>query len=160
MLLNASNLSKSIGARYLFKDISFNILAGEKVALIGRNGNGKTTLLKMLNGEDHDFEGSIVTSRGINITLTKQEHIHNLEQSPLDYIISSVPNYFKYKKIMEDYEKGLSADVERYLKTLEHFTENKFFSLTEAVLSTLSDFNIPRESSHQPLGNLSGGQKR
>ena len=71
MLLNASNLSKSIGARYLFKDISFNILAGEKVALIGRNGNGKTTLLKMLNGEDHDFEGSIVTSRGINITLTK-----------------------------------------------------------------------------------------
>ncbi|NCN45745.1 MAG: hypothetical protein COU63_02235 [Candidatus Pacebacteria bacterium CG10_big_fil_rev_8_21_14_0_10_36_11] len=160
MLLDASNLSKSIGAKYLFKDISFSITPGKKVALIGRNGNGKTTLLKILNNEDHDFEGNIITAKGIRITLTKQEHIHNLDQSPLDYVISSVPNYFEYKKIIEDYENGLGTDLNRYLKILEYFTEKKLFNLPEAVLSTLSDFNIPLESSHQPLGNLSGGQKR
>lgn len=61
---------------------------------------------------------------------------------------------------MDDYEQGLHTNVNRYLETLERFTENKFFNITEAILSTLSDFNIPRESSHQPLANLSGGQKR
>lgn len=160
MLLNATNLSKSIGANYLFKDISFSVMPGEKIALIGRNGHGKTTLLKMLNNEDENFEGNITTPKRIKITLTKQEHIQHIDQSPLDYIINSVPNYFKYKKILEDYEQGRSTNLDRYLKILNRFTENKFSNLVEAVLNTLSDFNIPRESSHQPLGNLSGGQKR
>ena len=160
MLLDATNLSKSIGANYLFQDVSFSLMHGEKVALIGRNGHGKTTLLKMLSNEDQDFEGSISTPKGVQITLTKQEHINHAQQTPLDYIINSVPNYFKYKKIMEDFEEGRNTDVNRYLEILELFTENKFFNLNEAVLSTLPDFNIPHESSNMPLANLSGGQKR
>ncbi len=160
MLLDANNLSKSIGAKYLFKGISFSIMPGEKIALIGRNGYGKTTLLKILSHEDHDFEGEIITAKGIKVTLTKQEHIRHDDQSPLDYIIDSIPNYYQYKKIMDDFEEGRNTNVNRYLETLELFTENKFFNLVESVLSTLADFNIPREASSQPLANLSGGQKR
>lgn len=160
MLLDATNLKKSIGATVLFRDVSFSIVAGEKVALIGRNGHGKTTLLKILNDEDAGYEGKITTRKGIKTTLTKQEHIDHLDISPLDYIINSVPNYFKYKKIMDDYEQGRHTNVNRYLEILERFTDNKFFNINEAILNTLSDFNIPRESSHQPLENLSGGQKR
>lgn len=160
MLLDATNLSKAIGAKYLFKDISFTIMPGEKVALIGRNGHGKTTLLKMLSGEDHDYEGSITTPKGIQITLTKQEHIDNAEQSALDYIIGSVPNYHKYKKVLEDFEAGKNTNVNRYLEILDLFTENKYFNLSESIISTLVAFNIPREAVQQPLGNLSGGQKR
>lgn len=160
MLIDAINLSKAIGAKYLFKDISFSIMPGEKVALIGRNGHGKTTLLKMLSGEDHDYEGDIATAKGINITLTKQEHAEHAEQTPLEYIINSVPNYYEYKKILEDFESGKNTNVNRYLEILEKFTELKFLNLEEAVLSTLSDFNISNELSLQPLSNLSGGQKR
>jgi len=160
MLLDATNLSKAIGAKYLFKDISFSIMPGEKVALIGRNGHGKTTLLKILSGEDHDYEGDITTPKGINITLTKQEHIEHAEQTPLEYIINSVPNYHEYKKILEDFESGENTNVNRYLEILEKFTEHKFFNVEDAVLSTLSDFNIPNELSQQPLAHLSGGQKR
>jgi ATP-binding cassette subfamily F protein 3 len=160
MLLEATNLSKAIGAKYLFQDISFTVMPGEKVALIGRNGHGKTTLLKMLSHEDHDYEGSITTAKGINVTLTKQEHTQHAEQSALDYVINSVPNYHAYKKILEDFEEGRNTNVNKYLETLEKFTEKKFTNLEDAVVSTLSDFNISPELAHQPLANLSGGQKR
>ena len=160
MLLDATDLKKSIGAKDLFKGVSFSVVPGEKVALIGRNGHGKTTLLKILSNEDTDYDGKITTRKGIKVPLTKQEHVDHLDKSPLDYIINSVPNYFKYKKIMDDYEQGHHTNVNKYLEILDLFTENKFFNITEAILSTLSDFNIPRESSHQPLANLSGGQKR
>lgn len=160
MLLDVIKLSKNIGAKYLFKDISFSIMPGEKVALIGRNGNGKTTLLKMLSNEDHDYEGNIITQKGIAITLTKQEHIENAEQTPLEYIINSIPSYHRYKKILEDFESGKNTKVDHYLETLEKFTEYKFFNLENAVLSTLADFNVSNELAIQPLSHLSGGQKR
>jgi ATP-binding cassette subfamily F protein 3 len=160
MLLDATNLKKSIGATDLFNDVSFSVVPGEKVALIGRNGHGKTTLLKILSNEDNDFDGKVVTRKGIKITLTSQEHNNHLEKTPFDYVINSVPNYFEYKKIMDEYEQGFHTNINKYLETLEKFTEHKFFNLPESIISTLSDFNIDPELSNNPLGNLSGGQKR
>jgi ATP-binding cassette, subfamily F, member 3 len=160
MLLGATNLSKSIGAKYLFKNLTFTIVPGEKIALIGRNGYGKTTLLKILSGDDHDFEGTVTTRNGIRITLTQQEHIHDAQQSPLEYILKSVPHYHAYKKILDDYESGLTTNTYHYLETLESFTEKRYFHLTRAILSTLADFNISNEVAQQPLAHLSGGEKR
>jgi ATP-binding cassette subfamily F protein 3 len=160
MLVNVMNLSKTMGAKHLFKDLTFTIEPGEKVALIGRNGQGKTTLLKILNGEDHDFDGKITTQKGMTITLTKQEHIQDTQQSPLEYILKNVPHYYEYKKILDDYEAGLSTNINLYLETLEYFTEKFYFNIVGSVLSTLADFNISEESAHQPLKNLSGGEKR
>ncbi len=160
MLVNAVNLSKSIGARNLFKDVSFNFVPGEKVALIGRNGYGKSTLLKMLSGEDHEYDGKITTANGIKITLTKQEHHQESKESSLEYIIKSVPNYLEYKKILDEYEAGLNENFRQYLQILEYCTDNKYLHLEGAVLSTLADFGVSNEAANSPLAQLSGGQKR
>jgi len=160
MLLEAKNISKSIGAKYLFKDVSFTIMPGEKIALIGRNGFGKTTILKIMSGEDVDFEGNVTTQKGIHITLTKQEHFQNTDQLVLDYILKNVHHYYEYKKILDDYEQGLNTNTNHYLQILEYFLDHKFFHLEDAVLSTLKDFNIPNNQALQPLANLSGGEKR
>lgn len=160
MLLEAKNLSKSIGAKYLFQNLDFTIVPGERVALIGRNGYGKTTLLKMLSGEDHDYEGSIITRKGIRITLTRQEHIHDATQSALEYILKDVPHYYEYKQILDDYEQGLNTNINHYLKILEYFTDKKYFNVESSILSTLADFNISHDLAQQPLANLSGGEKR
>lgn len=160
MLLDATHLSKSIGTKVLFSDLSFGIMPGEKIALIGRNGYGKTTLLKILTNEDHDHDGVIRTAKGIRITLTKQEHIHESAQSPLEYILKSVPKYYEYKQILEDFENGKDTNLERYLRVLEYFTDNNYFSVEDAVLASLADFGISNQKALQPLGNLSGGQKR
>jgi ATP-binding cassette subfamily F protein 3 len=160
MLIEAKNLSKSLGAKTLFQDLNFTITPGEKIALIGRNGHGKTTLLKMLSGEDHEFEGKINTRKGIRITLTKQEHIHDTHQSAVEYILKNVPHYYEYKKILDNYEQGLNDNLDLYLSTLDYYTENNYFNIEGSILSTLSDFNISNDDALGPLGNLSGGQKR
>lgn len=160
MLLTAKNLAKTMGAKLLFKNLTFTIMPGEKVALIGRNGHGKTTLLKVLSGYDDDHGGEIETRKNTKIILTKQEHYNDAKITPLLYILKSVPNYFQYQKILSDYESGLNHNLDKYLRTLEKFTELKYLNLEGAVLSTLADFNISNQKAKQPLANLSGGQKR
>lgn len=160
MLISAINISKSIGAKNLFRDLTFTVVEGEKIALIGRNGYGKTTLLKILSGDDHDFDGQVITSKGLRITLTQQEHIHAAEQTVLEYILKSVPHFYEYQKILSDYEQGLNTNINRYLETLEYFTDKRYFNITDSILSTLADFNISAESARLPLANLSGGEKR
>lgn len=160
MLLDVKNLSKHIGAKELFKNISLSILSGEKVALIGRNGYGKTTLLNMIGGVDDNYTGSVTLQKNAQVTLTKQEHINATTQTPLEYIVASVPNYLTYRTIMTEYEEGKHTNINQYLETLEKFTENRFFHLEEAVTNTLIDFTIPESAINQPLSQLSGGQKR
>ncbi len=160
MLIGATNISKSIGIRTLFKDVTFTIAQGEKVALIGRNGYGKTTLLKILSGEDHDFEGQVTARKNLRITLTKQEHFTDASQSAVEYILHTVPHYYEYKKIIEEFEQDLHTDVDKYLTVFEYFTQNKYFNIRSSIIATLADFNIPAETAHGPLSHLSGGEKR
>lgn len=117
-------------------------------------------MLKILSGEDSDFTGQISTKKGMTVTLTKQEHIHNAQQSSLEYILDSVPHYHEYQKKLNKYEQGLSSNLNQYLEVLEKFTELRYFHIEEAILSTLADFHISNELAIMPLANLSGGQKR
>lgn len=160
MLFDASNLSKSIGPKDLFKDLTFTIDTGEKIALIGRNGQGKTTLLKILAGEDTDFNGMVRTRKNLRVTLTKQEHIEDTQQSVLIYILKSVPHYYALEKILHDFEQGILTDISRYSEALERFTENGYFYIKDMIFRTLSGFQITHEQAHLPLSKLSGGEKR
>ncbi|MEK9143791.1 MAG: ABC-F family ATP-binding cassette domain-containing protein [Patescibacteria group bacterium] len=160
MLLETTNLSKSIGPKDLFKDLTFTIDTREKIALIGRNGQGKTTLLKILAGEDTDFDGTVITRKNLRVTLTKQEHIEDTQQSALTYILKSVPDYYSLEKILHDFERGLLTDIPRYSEALERFAQNGYFYKKDLILGTLSGFQISNEQSQLPLSKLSGGEKR
>lgn len=149
-----------MGAKLLFKDLNFTLMPGEKIALIGRNGQGKTTLLKILSGEEHNYNGQVLTRKNARIILTKQEHHDTAELTALEYILDNAKDYFAYKKILQDYEEGKNSNLNHYLETLEKFTELRYSNLENSVLSTLVDFNIDRDSAQQALSKLSGGEKR
>src|SRR5476649_2718208 len=101
MLIETLNLSKSIGAKNLFNDLTFTINPGEKIALIGRNGQGKTTLLQILSGEDHEYGGLVKQHKDLRVTLTRQEHLSDTHQTGLEYILKSVPHYYEYEKVLK-----------------------------------------------------------
>lgn len=160
MLLTAEHLSKSIGAKTLFTDLNFHISPGEKVALIGRNGEGKSTLLNIIAGVDHEFHGSVNTKKNLRVMLTQQEHLTNNEVSALDYILSSVPRFHEYEKILHDFEKEHHADLHLYSEAMDYFSDNGYYYIKELILATLEDFQITSEKAHNPLRTLSGGEKR
>ena len=160
MLLRAAQLSKSIGAKHLFDDVTFSMDVGDKVALIGRNGQGKTTLLKLIAGVDPEYDGILEIRKNAIITLTRQEHLSDNQHTALDYILDSVPHYSEYGKILADFEKGTQTDIHLYTKAMEYYSENGYYYIKDLILNTLLDFQISTEKAHQPLQVLSGGEKR
>lgn len=160
MLISVENLSKSIGAKTLFTDLSFGIDRDEKVALIGRNGQGKTTLLNILAGIDHEFEGKIDRKKDLRITLTKQEHLTDNTQTALEYICKSIPHFSEYEKVLYDFEKGVHTDLDLYTKAVSYFSDNGYYYIKDLILATLEDFQIPQDKAHQALVLFSGGEKR
>jgi ATP-binding cassette subfamily F protein 3 len=160
MLLETLNLSKSIGPKTLFTDLTFTINPGEKVALIGRNGQGKTTLLNMLSGEDREYGGEIKRQKNLRITMTRQEHLTDNEQTVLAYILKDVPYYREYEKVLHDFEHGNHTDLDLYSRAHDYFTDNGYYYIKDLILQTLLDFQISAEKAQQPLVTLSGGEKR
>jgi len=71
-MLSVENLSKSFGARTLFEDISFRVNSGERVGLVGRNGHGKTTLMRILTGEQEQDGGNINLPKNYRVGYLKQ----------------------------------------------------------------------------------------
>ena len=158
MLIAAQHLSKTIGSKTLFTDLDIHIAPGEKVALIGRNGEGKTTLLHILGGMDTDFQGELVKKKNLRTVLTRQEHLTNNELSALEYVLESVPHYAEYEKVLSDFEKGIHEDIHLYTTAMEYFSENGYYYIKDVILGTLSQFQITSEIAHNPLVSLSGGE--
>lgn len=82
--LDVQNLTKTFGAQVLFKDISFSVSEGQKVALIAKNGTGKSTLLSILTGREDYDNGSIVYANGIKTGFLEQTPKFDPKESVLD----------------------------------------------------------------------------
>lgn len=92
-VLTVSGLSKSFPSLTLFQDISFEVKRGERIALIGSNGSGKTTILKIITGLLNADQGSIKTGSNVHIGYYDQEHhVLHPEKTIFDEISDDYPN--------------------------------------------------------------------
>lgn len=91
-VLTVSNLAKAYGAHRLFSDLSFELKRGERVALIGNNGTGKTTILKLINGLEEGDDGSITLGTNVQIGYYDQEHqLLHMEKTIFEEISDAYP---------------------------------------------------------------------
>jgi ATP-binding cassette subfamily F protein uup len=90
-LIGLRDLSVSFGGPSLLDGVSLNIEPGERVCLIGRNGSGKTTILKLLSGDILPDHGEVVRRQGLRVALLPQEVPHDI-QGPGSAVVSSVLN--------------------------------------------------------------------
>ena len=86
-MLSALNISKSYGDKALFQNMTFNVVAGQRIALIGPNGSGKTTLLDILAGECSSDTGSISLKRDVTVGYLKQETSLGSDRPLLDVVL-------------------------------------------------------------------------
>lgn len=101
LLLEAENIEKWIGERKLFSDINFKIYQGDRIALIGRNGTGKTTLLKILLNGEADYSGRIVNKS--EIAYLAQDYNYQLDQTVEEFMIEKTYNYGEFIKLMKKF---------------------------------------------------------
>ena len=85
-LLTAENIVKSYALRQLFHHISFGINEGDRIGLIGINGTGKSTLLKILAGEEETDEGTVTYRTGLRIAYLPQNPLFQPNQTILQYV--------------------------------------------------------------------------
>jgi ATPase subunit of ABC transporter with duplicated ATPase domains len=163
MLLHIDIAGKTLGAKQLFHNVQFSVETGEKLAIVGRNGVGKTTLFRLLTGQDNDFDGQIIYRRGARVVSTAQEHLAVGEQSVLDYILSNLPDYARLKHIIDTYPNTMGDDIKKiqtYTNALEQFSSLDYYTIDDHILMTLGQYQINEVMARGPLKNLSGGQKR
>lgn len=130
--LQIENISKSYGPKVLFEHIGFNINEGDKIALIAPNGTGKTTLLRILAGNDKsDSGGKITFLKNIRIAFLEQEYAFEPEKTVFRQIMDS----------SRMYTEGLDEDG--------------LFSYELRVNKFISNFGLSRDSL---MKNLSGGE--
>lgn len=162
MLLTAVIEEKSIGTKHLFGNLKLHVEAGEKVAIIGRNGVGKTTLFRMLTGEDKDYAGAITAQPGARIIVTSQEHTDVGQKTVMQYILSKLPEYAKLKHTIDTYPDHMGEDVRKistYSDALDRFGALDYYTVEDRILQSLDDYQLFGKED-MLMAKLSGGQKR
>ena len=99
--LSVENLGRNLGERWLFRDLTFGILQGEKVALIGSNGSGKSSLMDVLAGKVAADEGIVSTRKEIRVGYLDQNPDFNPANTVLEVIFSSENEITKSIKAYE-----------------------------------------------------------
>ena len=120
-MLSVSNISKSYNASYLFSDISFNVGMKDRMAIIGQNGTGKTTLFEIIAGNVTPDSGNVTMRRGTVIGYLKQDIMPTSEKRLLDEVVSSSDNINKLEHKIELLHEELAdeKDIQAHCNVAE-----------------------------------------
>ena len=162
-LLSVENLGKNFGERILFEGLSFGLNKGDKVALIANNGTGKSSMLKILAGQDSSDEGEVIFRNECKISYLSQDAIFD-DKLTINELINSAHNKISilvkdYEKAVENHSKVGSSQTERLVEELTAKMEQEnAWDYHRKSKQILSKFNI--NNLQQKVGALSGGQKK
>ncbi len=162
-ILSVENVTKSFADRVLFEKVSFGVNWGDKVALVARNGTGKSSLLKIISGDDVADDGKISRNKDVRFGFLEQDLKFNENLTVLDNIfLSASPEVLaikEYERINELYETNHAIEHYDALQTaIARIEELKAWDYESRVKQVLGKLGINHFD--QKIKTLSGGQKR
>ncbi len=164
-LINASNLSKAFGPADIFKGISFSIARGSRLALVGPNGVGKTTLLRILVGLETASEGTVSRAKHIRTGYLPQEAEFEITGTVWDACMQVFSDLHKRQDELHALEEqmadpSLSAqEMDRYGKLQREFERLGGYTYTSQIKQVLTGLGFLPDDYYLPLEHLSGGQR-
>jgi ATP-binding cassette subfamily F protein uup len=164
VLLTAENISKSYGVRTLFKDVNLSVADRDKIGVVGVNGTGKSTMLRILAGMQQPGTGEISTAKGMRLEFLHQQPDLDDELSALEQVLVDGPPEFEVVRAYEKASRRLadnpqdSSLVDEVSRLAEKMDRVDGWTLENDAKATLTRVGI--DDLDKQVGTMSGGQRR
>jgi len=159
-LLSAENISKNYADRWLFRDLNFGLQQGQRVALVGINGTGKTTLLRILAGIEPGDTGSVSVRKDTRVAFLGQQPVFNENLTVEETIFASqnatLAAIRDYEHVVNDPNHSPN-ELQRVLELMDAHNAWDYDSQVKQILGRLG---ILGELLERKVSNLSGGQRK
>lgn len=167
MILSCNHISKSYGVDPILHDCSFFVNDNEKAAIVGNNGTGKSTMMKIIMGELSADEGTVTLSKDKTIGYLAQYQDLSSHNSIYDEVKSVKQNLIDMETRLMEYEKQMShVTGDELSKLMEAYTnlEHRFqllngYSYKSEIEGVIKGLGFTEDDFHKQIGTLSGGQK-
>ncbi len=165
VLATLHRISKSFTGKAVFSDVSLQVKSGENVALVGRNGVGKTTLFRILLDELTPDRGEVTRSRGLRIGHLPQEVEFDKSWTLLDEVVEAFSHLLDMKERIESLEHQITAGdadqaaLTEYGHLQERFEREGGFTYQTRMNDVLQGLGFLEEEYSKPLSLFSGGEK-
>ncbi len=154
--LSAEGLTKSYGITPLFNNISFHINEGDKIALIARNGVGKSTLLKILTGNETCDEGKLWIHKDVTVALFEQDPHFEEEKTVLENVLHDAHPVIQ---VIREYEEAMETeDAYAITDALQKMDESNAWDFEAKIKQIFAKLNV--SNFNQKVNSLSGGQRK
>ena len=164
-ILSVSKLTKEFNGETLFKNISFEINSKDKIAIIGKNGTGKTTLLKMILGDLRIDSGEIHKNLKANIGYLSQNVISKKDNTLMDEMLEVFEELVFLENRLSELSKELEQDphneeiLNNYSKTENNYNTKGGYEYHYKIDLILSKFGFTKEEYTRLISTFSGGEK-
>jgi ATP-binding cassette subfamily F protein 3 len=164
-ILVAERIAKSYGPQDVFWDVSSSVAAGDRIALVGRNGTGKTTLLRILAGLERPSSGRVHCARGLRIGYLPQGASLEGEDTLWEEMMHAFASLRALEGRLHDLEVAMAdpqraeAALEAYAPLRERFELLAGYTYQDQTKHVLMGLGFQPEEHDMPVSHLSGGQK-
>jgi len=164
-LITVSSLSKSFGAEDLFSGVTFTVAKGARLAIVGPNGIGKTTLLRILIGEEEPSGGTITRTKSLRVGYLSQEADFALEGVLWDVCLEPFADLIRMQGELEKLESEMSDPLTRdqalvrYGSVQHEFERRGGYMYPIKIKQVLTGLGFGESEYHMSLDHLSGGQR-
>ena len=168
ILISVQDIEKGFGAHEVLRGVSFSLQKGEKMGLVGVNGCGKTTLMRIITGEMEADAGQVHKNKDLRIGYLAQVDDIALTDTVWGALLKVFEPVIAMEKRLHELEKQLEQNTdpeaalrlsEEYQKLLEKFNEAEGYAYEGEMLGVLSGLGLKPEMHQRQVGTLSGGER-
>ena len=167
--IELNNIKKNYGLKNILDGFNLEVKKGERVALIGQNGSGKSTILKIISNQETIDNGTVNIRKGATLGILNQIYENEKDDiSVKDFLYESFKYIFEIEKELEHIEEKMTTEqnmntletlIKKYGKLQEKYQVIGGYETQEKFSKMCSRFNINEKMLNQNYNNLSGGEK-